>query len=123
MVYHGPSGGCKACRVRRVKVRIPQVVVDIEKLMLSSAIEANQPATTVFGDSKYAQPMEIRLMAPIDPRTMSFNDESTSTMGLKIPSIQYHAEQFRIMKPRRIFFSQLHQLRLLTKPSNYQPHG
>lgn len=75
MVYNGPSGGCKACRTRRVKVCFPQLYRPvILPLTFPSAINLDRRATIVFDANNHAQVMLMSLMVRTDLKMISSFD-------------------------------------------------
>ena len=99
MVYHGPSGGCRGCRTRRIKVGFPtRSFTGAKMLMPSSAIEPNQDATTAFGDGGPVQATTMCLTAPTDLKTKLSNAESKDRMLLKVQNNQGWAKRRRAVK-------------------------
>ena len=86
MVYNGPSGGCKACRTRRVKECVSHLVNFLHILTKYSATRQNQHAIIVFEGSSFARVMLMSSTAHIDRRTiLSFGAWQNKKVQPQIP--------------------------------------
>ena len=100
MVYHGPSGGCKVCRARRVKVAVlssSSMVVHI--LMVFSAIGPSPCVRTVFVKDTRVQAMATYLIAPTDLKIASFGNHVEASTRLQADNMQALASQIEGVDP------------------------
>ena len=88
MVYHGPSGGCKVCRARRVKVAVLFFSSIVGILILFSAIGPSPCVRTVSVKDTRVQAMAMYLIAPTDLKIGSFGNHVEASTQLLADNMQ-----------------------------------